>query len=573
MSWADEKKGVEAQLPVPVLEPRVESRETQKKKKKTWSLIFSVVAGVIFVGLFRSIVSSGFWPHFRLRFPHHCHGSDGDESGDLVWKELAKGSNVLHANITLPLDYNDRSAGNVTVALNKIPATHKDGSLGSILLNPGGPGGSGTNLLYRRGADISEIVEGRYDIIGFDPRGINWTSPNFYCGVGDKQISGFNAISNELLSTHGDNVSYGEQLAYGKLQGLACSSDDSGKYISTALVSTDMLHISRALGDEKLNYWGFSYGSILGNTFAQMYPESVGRMIVDGVMDAEDYYAGTWFSNLENTDNVTRTFYEACSASTNCPIEGSPDEIEHLFGDLITKLKFEPATVFDIESGSVGLVTYSGFLSSFFATLYSPVVWNRFANVTLDLLNGNALPFYQMYLAPGPDADSLADSAGYATLCGDASNATYPKTVTSPEALKNLVATLRKSSKWWSDNWLIASGCFGYKQTPVMLWDGPFQKVNASMLLIGNTYDPVTPISAARKMATFYTDSAVIHQSGVGHCSLAQKSSCTAELVRNWFNNGVLPPPNTVCPTDEVPFETAQEATVTDLFIPRFFSV
>ena len=508
------------------------------------------------------LISVAFWSRTPLQHSNCPHHSDQPE-GDLQWKPLTS-QKIYHANITLPLDYNEPSVGNVTIALAKYPADDDKEKLGTILINPGGPGGSGTNLVYRKAANISQIVDGRYDIVGFDPRGINWTTPSFECTTKEVQKA-LLSYTPSVLSYHDDEQSYGQTLAFSKLRGLACSQVDSGKYISTALVATDMLYISEALGDEKLNYWGFSYGSVLGNTFAQLYPESVGRMIVDGVCDAEDYYDGKWLANLINSDDVTQAFFDGCVASTRCALNNglTSDQIKDNFFDFMEKLKKEPVTVFGDDA--IGIIDYSLFKGSFFAAMYSPTTWEDFAIKVNDLMKGNGTAFLKTYSSNNDDM--FEETGGYATKCGDSSNSTYPSSIDSIPALRDRVSDLQKSTNMWSDFWL--EMCVKYTTKPVFLFDGPFEKVDATMLLIGNTYDPVTPLQAARKMSQFYTNGIVLHQDGYGHCSLAQKSICTEKVVRDWFVDGVLPQNNTLCSVDEKLFE--HELVIESVVQPFFF--
>jgi pimeloyl-ACP methyl ester carboxylesterase len=420
-------------------------------------------------------------------------------------------------------------------------------------------------MVYSRGANFSRVVDGRYDIVGFDPRGINWTTPSFECATKEVQRT-LLPYTPSALSYHDDEQSYGQTLAFSKLQGLACSQVDSGKYISTALVATDMLYISEALGDERLNYWGFSYGSILGNTFAQLYPESVGRMIVDGVCDAEDYYDGKWLANLINTDDVTQGFFDGCAASTRCALNNglTSDEIKDNFFGFMEKLKKEPVVVFG--DNATGIIDYSSFKASFFSAMYSPTTWEKFAIKANDLMKGNGTAFLNAYSSSN---DEVFETGGYATRCGDSSNSTYPSSIDSIAALRDRVSDLQKTTNLWSDFWLLM--CDEYTTKPVFSLDRPFERVDATMLLIGNTYDPVTPLQAARKMSQFYTNGIVLHQDGYGHCSVAQKSSCTEKVVRDWFVNGVLPQNNTICSVDEKLFE--HEVVIESVIQPFFFGI
>lgn len=472
----------------------------------------------------------------------------GENDKELKWVQLVPGSHIQHANITLPLDYKDPSVGTVSVALTRMKATSSLPRLGSLLINPGGPGGSGTAFSYQAGNLLMNTTGGRYDIIGFDPRGVNLTMQfNCYDSMEQRYMT---SVQQPPLA-HANDEAIGEIVAWKKLQGEMCSTNELGKYISTAFVATDMLHISRALGDDKLNYYGFSYGSVLGNTFAQLYPESVGRMIIDGVVDAEDYYQGLWLKNLVNADDVASVFYNMCAESRNCALNGTVDEVRATVNGLFARLKHEPLTV--SRGKNRGLLNYSLMKQAFFAALYSPRRWKLLSEQIRDILvysDGKSL-FDVMW----EFAHEATDEGGYATRCGDSSRSELLPRLSSVEAMTDFLKQMEMLSRDFAEAWLYMP-CYGYTQTPKMLWDGPFKTVNASALIIGNTFDPVTPLLAAKKMAQYYTNGAVLQHNGFGHASLDHQSACTRAAIRKWLEHGILPSQGTVCNTDYLnPFD------------------
>ncbi|KAH9922875.1 uncharacterized protein BXZ73DRAFT_104100 [Epithele typhae] len=165
---------------------------------------------------------------------------------------------------------------------------------GTILINPGGPGGSGTDLAGRAGANISQIVN------SFDP----------------SQRKIFDAQRGAWAVNRTDSTT-GVAMARQEIVGARCEANIGGedgiaRYMSTASVSRDMIEISSRVGEEKLNYWGFSYGSVLGQYFAAMYPDKVGRVIIDGVFDAESYRSEHWSTNLLDMEAVMDSLFDYC---------------------------------------------------------------------------------------------------------------------------------------------------------------------------------------------------------------------------------------------------------------------
>jgi pimeloyl-ACP methyl ester carboxylesterase len=254
------------------------------------------------------------------------------------------------ARLDVPLDWTasakEQKAKRAAIAITKFPAKVSviDSRYGgAILINPGGPGGSGVGLVIKQGKSVQTVVDSGnfsttatenagllFDIIGFDPRGINNTTPAISC-FPDDGARQFWAVQSQAQGMLSDNRTF--PYIFGRTQALAdsCSKilghegDEIGRFVSTPNVVQDMVAIIEALGEwretkakasvsyeksrrndeiiertmwrkgeEKLLYWGFSYGTLLGATFASMHPSKVGRLVLDGVVDAMDYYSGEY---------------------------------------------------------------------------------------------------------------------------------------------------------------------------------------------------------------------------------------------------------------------------------------
>ncbi|KAL4249302.1 Serine protease/Carboxylesterase S33 [Pleurotus pulmonarius] len=204
--------------------------------------------------------------------------------------------------LKVPLNYTNTSSGWAGLAIIRLPSTFPTMSpsyQGPLIINPGGPGGSGVDLVLRSGMDFSRILDGRFDIIGLDPRGIGRSTP---------RVKFFETYSEQALWLDGEypdalNAStevLPRSIARARLMGHLAEDQDDGmlRHITTENIARDMLSIAQASGDDKLQYWGFSWGTILGVVFATLFPDHVGRMVLDGVIDAEDYYASESPSGL-----------------------------------------------------------------------------------------------------------------------------------------------------------------------------------------------------------------------------------------------------------------------------------
>ncbi|KEP51533.1 alpha/beta hydrolase fold protein [Rhizoctonia solani 123E] len=240
---------------------------------------------------------------------YHLYRYHSTVASGITWWPCPDITTTQCAYLNVPRDYATPTGDTVSVFLRKFPATvPRNKYLGSILINPGGPGGSGSLVAAAWGPKFSAMVDGRYDIIGFDPRGVNMTVPKLGCYANEAQAV-HSTYKETLLGVPydargSDSLPAGirTRMEHAYLRrlnasytatSLACLENGNRpmlESVSTALVVHDMERIVDALGEDGLNFWGFSYGTILGSTFAAMRPHLVKRMVLDGVSNAESYY-------------------------------------------------------------------------------------------------------------------------------------------------------------------------------------------------------------------------------------------------------------------------------------------
>ncbi|EJD44688.1 hypothetical protein AURDEDRAFT_103901 [Auricularia subglabra TFB-10046 SS5] len=459
------------------------------------------------------------------------------------------------ARLQVPLNYAKPRGQKAAVALIKYPSRYHLGHelyRGPILYNPGGPGGSGVEMVRGRGHNFSALIGDDFDHIGFDPRGIGHTTPIL-----------------DTLPTDSERITWGLSLplsvnntpdAAGKLHGYAKilgelveeRQKQTAEHMSTAIVARDMLSITRAHGRDKLLYWGFSYGTVLGITFSAMFPEHVGRVIVDGVADTENYYSAAWDNNLRDTDKGLRMTAASCAASSACPLrEKTGALVEARIQSILENLQTAPLAV---RNGSrYGVADYSLARGLLFRALYKPAAQmpalfaalaaaERGDGAPLHALGGEALSEWRCACGAGEPRLAGPPDTTAAVACGDGDvlDEDLP-------AMRRHYAKMAEMSSF-AEVWVVHSVCTGWKIRPVERFHGPFVgNTSHPVLLIGNTADPVTPLWAAKKMSKGFTDAVVLTQNSPGHCSLAAPSLCTAKYIRAYFREGTLPPPGTVC--------------------------
>ncbi|TVY93057.1 Tripeptidyl aminopeptidase [Lachnellula willkommii] len=527
------------------------------------------------------------------------------------------------ARLTVAMDYHrplnaSKDNPKVHVALILIPGIHEkpeSHSLSPLLINPGGPGGSGVQTARELGGYLQAIVGEDQDIIGFDPRGIGATTPRTDCfsfpdgssGEDDYVQGQFHRM---LWQTSGREIGLvnSSEVALHKIDvrsrglGKLCGEKDSlngndsvFKYVSTPNVARDMISIVDAWDewnaaqngpsapaaektDEsnnfegvssldtkgKLVYWGLSYGTLLGATFAAMFPDRVGRVVLDGVVDADYYVSPVWSESIGDTDAIAELFYTYChEAGSKCDLykkDDTPADIKARFEGVLARIRKDPIILVN-DLTKLPQVIYESDIRSFlfsalyFPTVYSPIIATIFDRLdsgdydVLKLLLGGFIPGTDLpsLCSPPPSPQYFSDEATFAIMCSDKR---YPLNGT----LSDLDTIFKKvaNTSSFADVWMtLMIGCDGWpveSRDPPMRWDDhpahnpkPI-KTSYPLLFLSNTRDPVTPLYAGVKMAQKFVDAGLVEQKSEGHCSLAAVSSCTTKKIKAYFREGKVPP-------------------------------
>lgn len=317
-----------------------------------------------------------------------------------------------------PLDYTSNGdPRNASVAVVRYRAgggkTNRAAVLGSLLLNPGGPGGSGIGFATNRKpqnanrttAEVFDtLFEGRYDIVSFDPRGVGRTWPGVQCfdRPDALAINEFQSLANGVLGSHTDHATkaeFGTDLAQLSLFSSVCAAnatrEEQMRYVSTPFVARDMKLLYEALGDTALHYWGFSYGTVLGSVFADMFPQHVGRVAIDGVVDVPAYHEGAWSNNLLDTEDEFRLLFEECVSAgpEACPLakivpQGTKASDLHTeVSNWLAQLKSHPIPALQVQPPQ--LLTFGSVVGQIFTSLYAPVQWPGLVQRLAEAIEGN----------------------------------------------------------------------------------------------------------------------------------------------------------------------------------------
>ncbi|KQY46441.1 alpha/beta hydrolase [Cellulomonas sp. Root137] len=512
----------------------------------------------------------------------------------------AFGPRTQCGTVQLPLDYDQPRKASTEVALLRVPATDPARKIGTLFVNPGGPGGSGVAIAAQASLFLSPAVLERFDVVGFDPRGTNYSS-NVQCfrNLGEQA----NALG-PLLTTPfpvGD-AETGAYIASAKAFGVACSTTGtplSGS-MSTAEVARDMDVLRRTVGDQRLTYLGFSYGTYLGNVYANLFPDRVRAVVIDGVLDPLAWTGTRATASVPQTqrlrsgEGASKAFHEVlarCAAAGPefCSVAGIGDP-ETVYAGIVASLKEEPLTITDETGEVVFVLTYATLISFMLGDLYAP---EGYSYVDQDLTLIHSL------LHPGagdPGAARAALVAKFQALAApvqrsDAFGLGFPYD-NSPEAFQSVLCTdglnPARAEKWveasaradavaagFGPMWTWASAPCASSTWTVRDEDayaGPFtRRTAAPVLVVGNYWDPATNYDGAVTASSLLPNSRLLSSDSWGHTAYGT-SACVTDAVDTYLLRGRTPAAGTVCTGDVQPFTvplgTAERRAAPDRPLP-----
>lgn len=502
------------------------------------------------------------------------------------------------------------------MAIVKLPArvpVHDPRYGGPILINPGGPGGPGALFALSTAKSLQWVVDTSsdpasakadarfFDIIGFDPRGIGETEPAATCISDPAAAWSWSLRENEAGILGSSDAAAGRLWSMTHAFGSSCrtamdgaNGPDIKRYMTTAFVARDMLEIverhaeynahqsakvghndGRRLanrntsllkytpGAAKLQYWGFSYGTLLGSTFASMFPNRVGRAVLDGVVNEWDYNHSLGNGSLIDNEKAMKSFYSYCllSGPKACPLANgttTTTEIKERAEKIVYSLYHKPFILDSLEGPEV--ITYSDIKSTIFSSIYQPQISFKALGHLLpqiesgggDLIDWLSRPFRLTHtLSCGingtvsPSASYTGDVPTFAILCADGVDQQY----LGFDEFAEYWHLLQSMSSAAGDVWaMLRMKCAAWKITASYKFEGEFGgNTSHPILFVSNTADPVTPLRSGRIMHSRFPNSALLVNDQAGHCSFSAINMCALGKIKEYFQTGALPKNNTLC--------------------------
>ncbi|KAM0321651.1 hypothetical protein ACHAQA_010007 [Verticillium albo-atrum] len=475
---------------------------------------------------------------------------------------------VQCGNITVPLDYADpESDMTLELPLLRVPAL-KQPSKGSIIFHYGGPGPGGRESMAAFG-ELMHVMTGQgFDLVGWDQRGTVDVMPISCYNSSEERLFSPASKANIAVKPE-DRVDIGRNWAFGAQEANNCyeyAKDKGGDLVGTSYTVRDVMQMVDALGgDQMLRFWGLSYGTVVGATFAAMFPDRVERIVLDGVQNIHEYYYGSWEELVADSDKVFSAFLRTCFERPQlCDLakhnpNATSDSIERKIYDVIDSYKFRPHA-FTHEVLKDQLLDQNFIKALIRPRLYNPGNYPVLANLLHLLLSGDLEGFTDAYVdaldgVGDVFTGGLGNDAAIAIPCSDQSFRTDDLN----EALP-LINKMVQRSRLVGDmmSWNIntcAQWSLPAKERFERGFHEPIDTKNP-LLIIGNEYDVVTPFISAQNASASFPGSSLVKFNAHGHSTPQQPSLCTAKMTREYFESGTLPPVGTVCEPAAHPWDT-----------------
>lgn len=472
--------------------------------------------------------------------PAEVDGSDF-ESQRPEWRSCSGGMEC--AEVFAPLDWSDPEGERITLALVKQPALGGN-PIGTLFVNPGGPGASGASFIAESiDYAVGEPLQQAYDVIGWDPRGVGDSSAvacldargmdEYLFGLGETE--GLEEGSDEWIAAASEeSAGFGEACldATGPLLG----------HVDTDSTVRDLDMLRAIVGDDKLNYLGYSYGTYIGARYADAFPERVGRLVLDGAIDPSADEAEVVRQQTVGFEAALRAYVTDCLNDSGCPVTGSVDQAMAQWGALLDQVDERP-----IEASDGRVLTSGTLLTSIITPLYSQDNWTYLDQLFETVSDGDAdLAFMLADFYYGRSNGVYEDNSTEAFMAINCLD--YPAAVpldadrmrADADELAELAPTIGRFQGFgdvFCASWPVRGA----------LTRDPVTAAGADpILVVGTTGDPATPYRWAVALAEQLRSGVLVTFEGEGHTAYGQ-SDCVTAVVDDYFLRGTVPTADPLC--------------------------
>lgn len=455
---------------------------------------------------------------------------------EIDWAECEDGE---CATLTVPIDYADPGGGTLDLALLRVPAEDGDAPEGSLVVNPGGPGASGVEYASFASFIVSPEVSAAYDIVGFDPRGVAASAP----------VECFDdAEMDELL---GADPSPDDEQERTDVQGLleefadACAeaAPELIGHVSTVEAARDMDVLRAALGEEQLDYLGASYGTFLGTTYAALFPERVGRFVLDGAIDPDLTGFELGLGQAGGFEQATRAYVQHCIDQGECPLGDDVDAGMQRITDFLDEVDADPLPV---EGDAVTELTEGWALLGIIVAMYDEAAWDILTQALTRALEGDGTSL--MFLAnlyASRSADGSYDGNGMQAISAvNCLDRPAGESGLSEEEVRERFEEVAPTF----GRYLAGDGACAYWPADAAETLQDYSAGGAApILVIGTTGDPATPYAWAESLAQTLESGVLVTYEGEGHTAYGRSNECVDNAVDAYLLEGTVPQDGLTC--------------------------
>ncbi len=439
--------------------------------------------------------------------------------------------------VKVPVNYAEPDGPSLNLAVTRLRTTGSK-RIGSLLINPGGPGGSGVGYLHAAATAITEPVRAGYDLVSFDPRGVGDSKP-IDC-LTDSQLSEF-LDADVTMDDPGDLPTY-ERLARGYAEGCGKRTGPLLAEMDTDNVARDLDVLRAVLGDDKLHYLGYSYGTFIGARYAELFPDKVGRMVLDGAVQPDLSLEDLSYAQAQGFERAWDAFVKACLKDKDCQLGDKRGEIDSRVRAMLNAADNKPLGTRAGREVGEATATY-GIL----AALYNQGRWDFLRQAIFAAYNGDGTGLLLL-------ADNYLERDGSGKFGNNANEAISavncldrPFSGTA-EQIQAEVPRFRQASALFGE--FIAWGLLPCSYWPVKPDGGPVPVTGpgaAPIVVIGTTRDPATPYEWAKALAGQLESGIFVSHDGDGHTVYGDGNRCIDRLVEDYLVNGEAPRDGVEC--------------------------
>jgi pimeloyl-ACP methyl ester carboxylesterase len=434
------------------------------------------------------------------------------------------------ATLEVPLDYAQPTGTTIRLALLSAPATGK--RIGAMVVNPGGPGAPGTDYAAASASAFREPLRERYDIVGFDPRGTGDSSP-VDC-LSDAELTAYLAADPDPDDDSEAQAYFASAREIG--QGCAQRSGEVAAHVSTVEAAKDMDVLRAALGDATLTYFGASYGTKLGATYADLFPSRVGRFVLDGAVDPALSTRELNLQQAASFETALRSYVGNCTKSDSCFLGDTVDEGVARIKSFLSDLDAEPLPTSDGRELTEGDAFFGLALP-----LYSRDYWLLLSTALKSAFSGDGSALMML-------ADAYASRSGD-TYTDNSSEAIYainclddPWARTTTTQVEADIPDFEKASPTFGRAfaWMGAT-CSGLAEKTTSKPRALHAAGAAPIVVTGTTRDPATPLQWAKNLAAELDSGVLVTRDGDGHTAYNSGNSCVDSALEDYLIDGKVP--------------------------------